>query len=99
VTHAVFSELAEGDLADIWVSIALDSIEHADRFIEELRDKAALLAEQPLMGIARPDFGKDVRSFPHRDYLLIYRPLEFGVGVARVVHGARDLRRLSVPRS
>jgi toxin ParE1/3/4 len=99
LTHAVFSELAEGDLADIWVTIALDSIEIADRFIEELRDKAALLAEQPLMGLARPDFGEDVRSFPHREYLVIYRPTEFGVGVARIVHGARDLRRLSVPRT
>lgn len=99
MTHAVFSELAEGDLADIWVTIALDSIEIADRFIEELRDKAALLAEQPLMGLARPDFGEDVRSFPHREYLVIYRPTEFGVGVARIVHGARDLRRLSVPRT
>jgi toxin ParE1/3/4 len=99
LSHAVFSELAEVDLADIWVSIALDNIEHADRFIEELRDKAALLAEQPLIGVARPDFGKNVRSFPYRDYLLIYRPEDFGVGVARIVHGTRDLRRLSVPRT
>jgi plasmid stabilization system protein ParE len=43
LSHAVFSELAEGDLAEIWVSIALDNIENADRFIEELRDKAAQL--------------------------------------------------------
>ena len=96
---AVFSELAEGDLAEIWVSIALDNIEVADRLIEELRDKAALLAEQPFIGVARPDFGQEVRSFPHRDYLVIYRPTTFGVGIARIVHGARDLRRLPIPRA
>lgn len=99
MSHAVFSELAEGDLADIWVSIALDNIDVADRFIEELRDKAVRLAEQPLMGVARPDLGKDVRSFPHKDYLVIYRPTEFGVGIARIVHGARDLGRLVIPRA
>jgi toxin ParE1/3/4 len=99
LSHAVFSELAEGDLADIWVSIALDDIEIADRFIEELRGKAAGLAEQPLMGVARPELGREVRSFPHRDYLLIYRPMAFGVGIARIVHGARDLGRLAVPRT
>jgi len=27
LSHAVFSELAEGELAEIWVSIALDNIE------------------------------------------------------------------------
>ena len=27
MSHAVFSELAEGELAEIWVSIALDNIE------------------------------------------------------------------------
>ena len=71
------TELAEGDLAEIWVSIALDNMEVADRLIEELRDKAVLLAEQPPMGVARLDFGTDVRSFPHRDYLVIYRlPLD-----------------------
>jgi toxin ParE1/3/4 len=98
LSHAVLSELAEGDLAEIWVTVALNDIETADRLIEELRDKAARLAEQPLMGAARADLGRDVRSFPHGNYLLIYRPSPFGVGVARIVHGARDLGRLVIPR-
>jgi toxin ParE1/3/4 len=99
LSHAVFSELAEGDLAEIWVSIALSSIETADQFIEELREKATRLAEQPLMGVVRPELGKDVRSFPHGNYLVIYRPEPFGAGIARIVHGARDLGRLPVPRA
>lgn len=99
MSHAVFSDLAEGDLAEIWLSIAMDQLQNADRFVEDLRDRAQQLAEQPLMGVSRPDFGKDIRCFPHGEYLLIYRPSDSGVGIARIVHGARDLRKLMVPRT
>jgi plasmid stabilization system protein ParE len=32
----VYSQLAEDDLIDIWVSIATDHVQNADRFLEEL---------------------------------------------------------------
>jgi toxin ParE1/3/4 len=96
--YAVNSELAEADLADIWVEIATDDIETADHFIHELRTLAQKLAEQPFMGRERPELGQDVRVFPHERYLLIYRPVDHGVGIARVVHGARDLTNIDVPR-
>ena len=96
--YAVNSELAEADLADIWVEIATDDIDTADQFIERLRTLAQKLAEQPLMGRERPELGKDVRVFPHGQYLLIYRLTAHGVGIARVVHGARDIAHVEVPR-
>lgn len=55
-----------------------------------------LLALQPMMGRRRPEIGLDVRSFPHGDYLVFYWPESRGVGVARVVHGARDLAKLEM---
>jgi toxin ParE1/3/4 len=96
--YAVNSELAEADLADIWVEIAVDDIGTADQFIQELRLLAQKLAEQPFMGRERSELGQDVRVFPHEKYLLIYRPAPHGVGIARVVHGARDLASIEVPR-
>ena len=48
----------------------------------------------PLMGPARPELGRDLRSFPVGDYLLIYRPVKEGIELVRVVHGARNLRRI-----
>ncbi len=96
--YAVNSELAEGDLADIWVEIATVDIDTADQFIEKLHALAQKLAEQPFMGRARPEFGHDVRVFPHERYLILYRPADYGVGIARVVHGARDLMSVEVPR-
>jgi toxin ParE1/3/4 len=91
------SELAEGDLADIWVEIARDHIENADRFLDAVRERMQLLAEQPLIGRERPEFGTGARSVPHGEYLIIYRPTAAGVGVARVVHGRRDLSRIRMP--
>ena len=96
--YAGNSELAEGDLADIWVEIASVDIDTADHFIEELRALAQKLAEQPFMGRGRPELGNDVRVFPHERYLIIYRPADYGVGIARVVHGARDLKSIEVPK-
>ena len=96
--YAVNSELAEADLADLWVEIGTDDIDTADRFIEKLQSLAQKLAEQPFMGRERPELGQDVRVFPHEQYLLIYRPAAYGVDIARVVHGARDLTSIEVPR-
>jgi toxin ParE1/3/4 len=96
--YAVNSELAEADLADIWLEIAIDDIDTADQFIQRLQTLAQKLAEQPFMGRERPELGQDVRVFPHEKYLLIYRPAAHGVGIARVVHGARDLASIEVPR-
>jgi toxin ParE1/3/4 len=50
------------------------------------------------MGRERPELGKDVRVFPHGQYFLIYRSTAHGVGIARVVHGARDIASIEVPR-
>ena len=94
---AVLSEPAEGDLADIWVEIARDQIENADRFLDQLRGRMEHLAEQPLIGRERPELGKDLRSFPHGEYLVLYRPAAHGVDIARIVHGRRDLTKIEVP--
>lgn len=61
--YAVNSELAEADLADIWVEIGTDDIGTDARFIEKLQTLAQKLAEQPFMGRERPEFGQDVQCF------------------------------------
>jgi len=53
-----------------------------------------MLAENPLAGRVREELAPDVRSFPVGNYLLFYRPTQNGVELIRVLHGARDLRRL-----
>lgn len=82
---------ARGDLLEIWLHIAQDNLEAADRFLETIHDKCRLLAGQPEMGPDRSDLGPHVRSFAVRDYLIYYRPIRGGIEVLRVLHGARDI--------
>jgi toxin ParE1/3/4 len=53
-----------------------------------------LLADNPLIGRARPELKPGLRSFPHGDHLTFHRPAGSGVTIVRVLHGARDARRL-----
>ncbi len=52
------------------------------------------LADNPLMGPARPDIAPEFRYHPVGNYLLLYRIVSGGIEVVRVVHGARDLLNL-----
>jgi len=85
------SPLGEQDLDEIWFYVA----EHAtpttaDRLIDDLTHRFDLLAEQPGMGRARPEFGIAVRSLPVEDYVIYYRDEGDDVLIARVLHGRRD---------
>jgi toxin ParE1/3/4 len=50
------------------------------------------------MGRPRPDLAPDVRSFPVERWIILYRLHGDEIVIGRVVDGARDLRRLSIPR-
>jgi toxin ParE1/3/4 len=84
------SALAERDLEEIWSYVAEDaSPTIADRLIDAIIDRFDLLAEQPGMGRARPEFGPGVRSFAVENYVIYYRQ-EDDVLIARILHGRRD---------
>ena len=84
------SSLAERDLDGIWLYVAEDaSPAVADRLIDALAERFALLAEQPRMGRLRPELGPDVRSFTVENHVIYYRH-EGDVLIARVLHGRRD---------
>ena len=44
-----------------------------------------------MMGRARPELRADLRSLPFGAYLILYRVVEDGVEIIRVVHAARNL--------
>ncbi len=88
------SPQAREDLIEIWEYIAQFSEEAADKLIESIYQKAALLALSPYMGAARPELAPDLRSFVVDKYVLFYRPIDNGIKVVRVLHGARDIEQL-----
>ena len=85
---------AEADLWEIVVYIARDNEEAAFHIADRINEKFELLSQFPHAGPARPELLPDLRSFPVGNYLILYRPIEDGVEIMRVVHGARNLRRL-----
>ena len=82
-------------MLDIWVWIARDNPGAADRVTDRLEQRAAMLAEHPQMGVARPEIGEDARSLVVDRRLILYRQDEDGIQIVRIVDGARDLSKLS----
>ncbi len=63
MSHCVFSHEARADLQHIHSYIAQDSPGSALRLIDRLEEQYLLLADQPGMGVARPEFRPEHRSF------------------------------------
>lgn len=45
----------------------------------------------PGLGRQESKLAPNLRSFPLGNYLIFYRPIEDGIAVVRVLHGARDI--------
>jgi len=93
VAELRFSARAERDLVEIGNFIARDSPANAARFIARLEEHCQLLASHPLVGRGRDEIAPGLRSLPFGRYLIFYRPMDNGVEVVRVLHGARDIQR------
>ena len=50
----------------------------------------AKLAANPQIGMRRLTRHRDIRVFVFKNHLVFYRPLDNGVEILRVLHGAQD---------
>jgi toxin ParE1/3/4 len=80
---------AIADLDGIWDYISRDSVEAADRVLDELYKQFALLGKFPEIGELQPLLGDGTfRRFVHRKYVIYYRPVNDGIVIVRIFHGA-----------
>lgn len=78
--------------------IGLEQPAAAERYYDRIDNKARLLAEQPRMGVRRPEIRSNVRMLIENPYVILYRtepdkddgPIDL-VEIVRVVDGRRDL--------
>jgi toxin ParE1/3/4 len=91
MAQVVRSPRAEEDLQEIWLYIAADNVDAADRVLDDLATKLLNLAEHPQMGASRPDIAPDVRLLPVGNFLVLYRIHGHTVDVVRIVRGGRNL--------
>jgi plasmid stabilization system protein ParE len=86
---------AVADLREIWQFISQDSVDAADRVLDDFYESFARLAATPGMGHKREDLTRrDVRFWPIYSYLVIYQLSSRPLLVIAVLHGNRDVKRL-----
>jgi antitoxin ParD1/3/4/toxin ParE1/3/4 len=91
----VLTSAAEDDLRNILEFLIVESPSAARRVLDALQDAMRLLADRPGLGHRRTDLADEaLRFWPVFSYLVIYRSDTVPVQVVRILHGARDVRRL-----
>ena len=63
MTRVQYQAAAKADLIEAWLQIADDSVERADECISRLQEICELIADQPAMGLDRPDITDGIQSF------------------------------------
>ncbi|MDF0601047.1 type II toxin-antitoxin system RelE/ParE family toxin [Psychromarinibacter sp. C21-152] len=82
---------AREDLVSIYLYIEADSsAERAVRYLDRIERKLSRLARSPLIGTARLPSRPDLRMLPAESHIIIYRPIEDGIELIRILHARRD---------
>ncbi len=87
---------ADEDLIEIWLEIAADNPQAADRVLGAIERRWRQLAQYPLSGIARDDIAPGIRHLIAGQYLTLYRVTGETVEIIRVLHGRRKISEQSV---
>lgn|SRR5476651_1202431 len=95
--QAIWSPEAERDAEDIAFYIGVQDGRPitAENVVRGLHELCNLIATQPAMGEAHSEFSMDCRIFPYKNrWIILYRPVDNGIQVMRVVDGSRDFDQL-----
>lgn len=87
----VYAIEAAEDLQSIYLHIASESPEAADRFVREIEARCEMLREIPEIGVSRPDLleGARILTFRRR-VVVVYRLSAEKVDVLRIFYGGGD---------
>lgn len=88
---------ARRDLFAIWHHIADQSSVAADAVVRRIARRYLRLSAFPHRGVARPDLHSHARMLVVERWVVLYRVQSEEVLIVRIVDGARDLSRLSMP--
>lgn len=93
----VLAEAAEQDLLEIGRYIAeTDSLERALKVLDDLQAAIVRLGLDPLLGHRRADLTdrSSYRFWRVHSFLIVYHAEQRPIGIARVLRGTRDVRRI-----
>ena len=99
MSSILITPAAENDLVNIWLYIARDKPDAADRVYQAAEDTFKTLATTPRIGTSYQSKRaqlKGVRFFPitkFQSYIIYYREQPEGIEIIRVLHGHMDKQR------
>jgi toxin ParE1/3/4 len=82
---------AENDIEEIWLYIAQDNSDNADRFLDEIEETSRKLVQFTSKGRNRDELYPGLKSFPVGKYIIFYLPISGGLEIVRILHGMRDI--------
>ena len=85
---------AASDIAAIAEKIAVDNPSAAANWIESVQGRCRLLGDNPEMCVLRDDMRRGLRVATVGNYLILYQAIDRDAEIVRVLHGARDLKRI-----
>jgi toxin ParE1/3/4 len=88
------TEQAQQDLESILDHLDSQSIETGDRFAERFDQTCELHATHPQLGASAEEYAPNLRLFTVWNYTVFYRPIDGGIELIRIIHGARDIPKL-----
>jgi plasmid stabilization system protein ParE len=89
-------EKAENDLAEIWAYLAAEASEIvASRVVKKIKDDFAQYCDFPYSGPAREYLGVGLRVGFSGRYAVYYQPMVTELVIVRVLHAARDTKKIS----
>jgi toxin ParE1/3/4 len=94
----VWTPVARSDVKKIYVEIAKDQPESAERYFKRFRRKAEHLCDQPRLGQRRPEIFASARMLVEAPYVILYETFPDDddadirtVTIVRVIDGRRNL--------
>lgn len=85
---------AERELDEIFIYWAERAgVPAADKIVDAIIERFALLGEYPAAGRACPEIAPRVRCFPAGKHLIYYRKTRRAIEILHIFHGAREQDR------
>jgi toxin ParE1/3/4 len=83
---------AKADRLDIWLHIAADSLNAADRLTYRIDEVVEMLVTHPEAGPERTTLAPGLRAFPIESFVIYYRVETSYIDIVRILHAARDIQ-------
>ena len=88
------AEGAGNDLEEIWEYVAQENPDAARKLIKEITNKFKFLRDHPQIGREQNTLLGTLRSFPVKNYIILYQPHDDGIEILRILHAARNIERI-----